>query len=138
MTQQEFQTRVQMTVSVEEFEAVNEVYLNSDLNKDDFCQMWVKMNKSRVERAKAEAKAQAAEAAKREKLYDILNRYYSSEEYDKPACEVLSKRQMKVVGEITDTKERVVPYWMTDLRGIIVDRRLYSIIYDIKKYLKVA
>lgn len=56
MTQHEFETRTKMTISSKEYSAIEEVYMNSDLDKDEFCKMWVKMNKTRVEKAKAERK----------------------------------------------------------------------------------
>ena len=58
MLQSEFTERTKVQVSAEEFEAINEVYMNSDLNKDDFCAMWCKMNKSRVDAVKAAIKEQ--------------------------------------------------------------------------------
>lgn len=56
MTQQEFYTRTKVNVSDAEFEAINEVYNNSDVDKDEFCRIWKQMNKSRVEKAKKEDK----------------------------------------------------------------------------------
>ena len=52
MTQVEFTNRTQVEVSAKEYAAIEEVYMNSDLDKDAFCKMWVKMNKSRVEAAR--------------------------------------------------------------------------------------
>lgn len=74
MTQQEFQERVKMTVSAEEFEAVNHVYMLSDLNKDNFCKMWVQMNKSRVERAAKEAKAKNEAMENKDRAYKIFEK----------------------------------------------------------------
>lgn len=54
MTQKEFFDRVEVEVSAKEFEAINEVYMNSDLDKDEFCRMWKKMNKTRVHAARCE------------------------------------------------------------------------------------
>lgn len=54
MTQQEFESRVKMAVSSKEYSSIEEVYMNSDLDKDEFCKMWAKMNKSRIAKAKAE------------------------------------------------------------------------------------
>lgn len=63
MRQFEFEDRVKMQVSQKEYEAIETVYLYSDLDKDEFCKMWVKMNKSRVEEAKeAERKRQEMDA----------------------------------------------------------------------------
>ena len=51
MRQFEFEERVKVRVSPKEYEAIETVYLYSDLDKDEFCKMWVKMNKKRVEEA---------------------------------------------------------------------------------------
>lgn len=74
MTQQEFQERVKVTVCAEEYHAIETVYMTSDLNKDDFCKMWVKMNKSRVERAIKEAKAEKESAALKERAHKIYRK----------------------------------------------------------------
>ena len=72
MTQQEFTQRTMVEVSNNEFWAINEVYNNSDLNKDEFCKMWCKMNKSRVELAKMELKRR-----QKHNLYKhILTKWY--------------------------------------------------------------
>lgn len=48
MTQQEFQDRVKMKVSAKEYAAIEVVYMNCDLEKDEFCKAWVKMNVKRI------------------------------------------------------------------------------------------
>ena len=40
MTKQEFETRVQMQVSNEEYLIIEEMYMNSDVEKDEFCKYW--------------------------------------------------------------------------------------------------
>lgn len=67
MTQIEFTQRVGIEVSVKEFEAINEVYMNSDLDKDAFCRIWVKMNKTRVR----EARMKAAELREKQTLKEM-------------------------------------------------------------------
>lgn len=130
MTQEEFQTRVQMTVSYKEFDAINEVYMNSDLEKDDFCKAWVKMNQSRVNKAKAEAKAQAEKEAQREALYNIINKDWSySYEYNADEC--FNKKQKILLDKVgIDIVERrfSFPY----------PKAVSSVIYEIKKYLEIA
>lgn len=82
MTQQEFQERVKMTVCAEEYDAIETVYLMSDLNKDDFCKMWVQMNKSRVERAIREAKANKEEAdnkVRARRIFDKLEAFINKD-----------------------------------------------------------
>ncbi len=77
MTQQEFQNRVQMTVSPDEYWAINEVYNNSDLDKDAFCRAWVQMNRNRVKKAREEAKAQQEVMKKREKVWKLFGKHES-------------------------------------------------------------
>ena len=93
MRQFEFEERVKMHVSQKEYEAIEVVYMNSDLDKDEFCKIWVKMNKSRVERALAETKKIEKENADRERLWDIRERL--NRDYDKSATDVLGSRDKK-------------------------------------------
>lgn len=66
MLQQEFEERVKMPVQTWEFEAINVVYNNSDLDKDEFCKIWVSMNKTRVQ----QYKKQQAEIANINKMLE--------------------------------------------------------------------
>ena len=59
MLQQEFESRVGIAVSANEYAAIEQVYMNSDVEKDEFCKLWAKMNRQRIERIKAERKAAA-------------------------------------------------------------------------------
>ena len=88
MTQQEFTQRVNVEVSNSEFEAINEVYMNSDLDKDEFCKMWVKMNKTRVENAKVERMIKAKDEAYRDALHKFYTKTNDSNEFQTPICYV--------------------------------------------------
>ena len=139
MTQQEFHTRVQMEVPVEEFEAINVVYMNSDLAKDEFCALWVKMNQTRVSQAKAERKAAEEEQAKREKLWRIVEKYMNAtfETYNQIAEDAFSTNQVKVLKSAgIELSEERIDGWT----GLYVsDRKTIStVIYEIKKYLNAA
>ena len=48
MMQQEFEDRVKIRVSSQEYTAIEVVYMNSDLEKDEFCKLWAKMNAKRI------------------------------------------------------------------------------------------
>jgi hypothetical protein len=54
MTQKEFTQFTGVQVSNNEFWAINEVYNNSEATKEEFCQMWCKLNPTRVKNAKTE------------------------------------------------------------------------------------
>lgn len=60
----EFTDRTHVAVSTEEYAHIEAVYMASDLDKDEFCAMWRKMNRSRVN---------AAIAAKRDKKQRDVN-----------------------------------------------------------------
>ena len=77
MRQSEFETRVHMNVTAEEYSHIEEVYMNSDLDKDEFCALWVKMNQTRVNNAKAERKAAEEEQAKQENLWNTIWQTFS-------------------------------------------------------------
>ena len=49
MLQQEFTKRVGLEVSAQEYAHIEQVYMASDLDKDEFCKQWVKMNKERID-----------------------------------------------------------------------------------------
>ena len=88
MTQQEFTQRVNVEVSNKEFEAINEVYMNSDLDKDEFCKMWVKMNKTRVQNAKVERMIKARDEAYRDALHKFYTKNNDVNEFMTPICYV--------------------------------------------------
>lgn len=52
MNKQEFENRVLVKVSEVEYEAIETVYMNSDLEKGEFCKLWCKMNHKRVKAVK--------------------------------------------------------------------------------------
>ena len=139
MRQSEFETRVGMQVTPEEYSHIEVVYMNSDLEKDDFCAIWVKMNQKRVNNAKAERKAAEKEQAKRERLWKIVEKYMNVnwETSLKIAEDMFSATQLKVVESagISLSEERVDGW-----TGLTVkDRKTIStVIYEIKKYLEVA
>lgn len=81
MTQQEFTQRTKVEVSNDEFWAINEVYNNSDLDKDEFCKMWCKMNKSRVQNAKVERMAQQKDAAYKNALHKWFNKWAGTQKF---------------------------------------------------------
>lgn len=132
MTYQEFTTRTNVEVSTKEFDAINEVYMNSDVDKDEFCKMWCKMNAVRVERAIAEKKAAEKEEKLVWELAQIANREYTIDEYGEVAEEVLTKKQIKLMNEAGISLEKEV-YNMCFNCYHIVPRIFNEVLFDIKK-----
>lgn len=103
MTQIEFESRVKMSVQTWEFEAINIVYNNCDLNKDDFCKMWVSMNKSRVQqyrKMQAEKEAAGKLLDKARKIYDKLTAAWVKNSATM-SFEVLTRREGDILNEVT-------------------------------------
>lgn len=100
MTQREFIQRTGVAVSNCEFESINEVYMQCDCDKDEFCALWCKMNYNRVAIAKAKAKKEAHKAkVKKEascillKIEKQMDRYNREGEIYKSA--VLTEREKR-------------------------------------------
>lgn len=72
MTQQEFFNRTNVKVSEDEFWAINAMYNYCEVDKDEFCKMWCKMNPDRVKAAKKQTKVEKQEEAYK----NILSKYY--------------------------------------------------------------
>lgn len=74
MLQSEFKERTGVDVTFEEYQAIEKVYMESDLNKDDFCRMWCKMNASRIKAAKKALAEMEAKAKETDRLLGIINK----------------------------------------------------------------
>lgn len=70
----EFVERTGVYVSIDEFNTIVEVYNNSDVNKDEFCKLWAKMNFSRVNAAKEQKAKEAKEAKAIEYITKVQNK----------------------------------------------------------------
>lgn len=132
MTKQEFTQRVGMQVSAEEYSAIEQVYMASDVEKDEFCKLWVRMNAQRVKAAKELAKQQERERKQHEQLWQIVMKYggMSFETMQTVASELLAKRQTSLC-EAVGIKMESEYYGRQD-------KSLSTVLYEIKKYLKAA
>jgi hypothetical protein len=77
MTKQEFETRTHVEVTMVEFENINEMYMASDVDKDEFCRLWSKMNHVRVARAKEAKEIATKQQMIKEKALDIVARMHA-------------------------------------------------------------
>lgn len=75
MTRNEFIQRTQVEVSEKEYAAIEVVYMASDLDKDEFCKMWRKMNATRVQNAKVERMIENSRRAQEDALFEMLGRW---------------------------------------------------------------
>lgn len=132
MTRIEFEDRTLVTnVSDHEFEAIHAVYMASDLDKDDFCKMWCKMNASRVARAKAEAKKAQEIAELKDQVAEIIaKRYLPTFDWRKDAINNLSNREIGVLARVgIQVDAPVDPY------GVTYHRSTIDVWYDMDQFI---
>lgn len=129
MTQTEFETRTKVAVSSKEFEAINEVYMNSDLDKDNFCAIWCKMNASRVSAAKSEALKKALEEARREFAYNLLNQPYTWETSILFACDYFTEKVAKQIDSLG------ISFIGTRDNGFDYAKTVGDVLYEVRLYL---
>ena len=145
MLQSEFKERTGIDVALDEYRAIEVVYINSDLDKDEFCKMWCKMNASRIRKAKEEAKAKKEERKHRESLLAIF--YKLDREIHKRGSDIcnlpstwefLSNKELSLLEksniEIGLTWEKAIKLGYSGPRFYKIDDTRYHI----KKFLKIA
>lgn len=131
MTQQEFTQRTNVEVSNKEFDAINEVYMNSEVDKDEFCKMWCKMNQKRVKAAIEAEKAQAKKAELKEKAFEVYSAINGIcwEDAAKSAEVYLTPKQKRTLNLVGITVEN---------EGVSFPKRVYEIAYELGKYLGIT
>ena len=119
MTKQEFETRAKIEVTDQEYiQVIEPMYMTADVDKDEFCNLWVKMNHKRVDAAIKERN----DAEKQERLKDRLFNLYTA---IRNRCEklnqsshlvnaenVLNSREMKL---LEDAGIEYRSRWITDI-----------------------
>lgn len=129
MTQKEFTQRVEVSVSSTEYAAIETVYMNSDLDKDEFCKLWIKMNYKRVGKAKEERIAKEKEEMLKGQLFMIATKSKCND-LTKLACCFYTNKEKK-------TLERVGIYMEEEIDGINRFKSVSTITYEVKKYLNI-
>lgn len=119
MTRNEFETRTGVQVTDTEFWSINEVYNNSNVDKDEFCRLWKKMNPVRVATANAARTAEEKRMQEMEKAMDIVSRSCSFD-FDADGMLTLRKRDINFLESIGID--------MYDTYGY---KKLYTIRYEI-------
>lgn len=74
MMYNEFVERVGMEVSSSEFEIINNMYMFADVDKDEFCKLWAKMNFARIKTAKEQKAKEEKEAKAIEYITKVYNK----------------------------------------------------------------
>lgn len=97
MTQKEFKDRTGVTVGAEEFAAIEIVYMNSEVYKDEFCKLWCKMNPSRVKTAKKATKTAKKEKSAMDMIFAVYNRLQLTGAFIRP----------DLAGDFLSDKERM-------------------------------
>ena len=124
MTQQEFFERTGVKVSNDEFWAINEMYNYSEVDKDEFCKLWRKMNPARVKNAKVERMIQQKEAAYKNALRIWFEKWAGTQKY-----------YDNYHTNIAYTKLSVFEVQAMSFAGIKLDGSLSDIHFKVGKYI---
>lgn len=82
MLQKEFEDRTGVKVSIDEYSAIEKVYMESDIDKDEFCKMWCKMNTSRIKAAKKALAEKEAKTKENARLFNIIRKLEKKRHYN--------------------------------------------------------
>ncbi len=129
MTQQEFTKRVGMSVDATEYAAIETVYMNSDLDKDEFCKLWIKMNHRRVNKAKEERIAKEKEEMLKGQLFMIATKPKYND-LAKLADNFYTNKEKKIL-------EKIGVSMQEEIDGIMRFKSVSHLTYELKKYLKI-
>lgn len=130
MTQQEFTQRVGVSVYSTEYAAIELVYMNSDLDKDEFCKLWVKMNYKRVAKAKEERIAKEKKETLKGQLFMIATKPKCND-FTKLADCFYTNKEKKIL-------EKIGVSMQEEIDGINRFKSVSTITYEVKKYLNIA
>ena len=132
MTRIEFEDRTLVTnVSEHEFEAIHAVYMASDLDKDEFCKMWCKMNASRVARAKEQAKKAQEIAQLKDQVAEINSkRNLPTFDWRKSATDNLTNREIGILA-----RAGIQVSYPEDYQGISYYRSTCDVWYDMDRFI---
>jgi len=129
MLQKEFEERA-IKVTEREFSAINAVYEYSDLEKDEFCKLWCKMNYARVAAYKKAQKKLAVEQANKDLLYSIYWKL-ADMQYFLPIDENLSKK------ELSSLKEAGIEIYSQHYNAENLYKQTVEVRYDLGRALKI-
>jgi hypothetical protein len=101
----------------------------SDLEKDEFCKMWSKMNSSRVKAAKKQAQAAAKHEEQMDKLFDLYTSVrvlHDRERLMERAYKFFTAAQQRLLAELgIEMEERI--------GGEIFFKELWDVRYEIEQ-----
>lgn len=126
MLYSEFEEKTGVSVSAEEFETINNMYMQSDCNKDDFCKLWAKMNHKRVAIAIAERQARRIKDNNLGRVFDILGKYVAKDGFI--ASEIMDRREIAFCQNIGIQVN-------TCAECPSLSTKMYDVILELKRYI---
>ena len=122
MTQKEFEERTGIKPTEEEFYYIHAVYLNTSMNKDEFCKEWKKYGDSRIIRdvhvrvLNYEMKCKRQESTINELADFLIGKAHAYDDTD------FRNQAVKIVGEMDVVKRTIelgLPLWDEDRKCIL-------------------
>lgn len=122
MTQKEFEERTGIKPTEEEFDYIHAVYLNTSMNKDEFCKEWKKYGDSRIIRdvyvrvLKYEMECERQKNAINELADFLIGKAHAYDDTD------FRNQAVKLVGEMDVVKRTIelgLPLWDEDRKVVL-------------------
>ena len=122
MTQKEFEERTGIKPTEEEFDYIHAVYLNTSMNKDEFCKEWKKYGDSRIIRdvhvrvLNYEMKCKRQESTINELADFLIGKAHAYDDTD------FRNQAVKLVGEADVVKRTIelgLPLWDEDRKVVL-------------------
>lgn len=122
MTQKEFEDRTGIKLTEEEFDYIHAVYLNTSMNKDEFCKEWKKYGDSRIIRdvhvrvLNYEMECERQKNAINELADFLIGKAHAYDDTD------FRNQAVKLVGEMDVVKRTIelgLPLWDEDRKCIL-------------------
>ena len=122
MTQKEFEDRTGIKPTEEEFDYIHAVYLNTSMNKDEFCKEWKKYGDSRIIRdvhvrvLNYEMECERQKNAINELADFLIGKAHAYDDTD------FRNQAVKLVGEMDVVKRTIelgLPLWDEDRKCIL-------------------
>ena len=122
MTQKEFEERTGIKPTEEEFNYINAVYMNTSMDKDEFCKEWKKYGDSRIIRdvhvrgLNYEMKCKRQESAINDLADFLIGKAHAYDDTD------FRNQAVKLVGEMDVVKRTIelgLPLWDEDRKCIL-------------------
>lgn len=139
MLKTEFEERVKMSVSDDEYYHIIEpMYMASDVEKDEFCSLWRKMNRNRVALYREEKRRREEHERLMYRLWKLEQKLFSlsiSAAVYMMAEDLISDRDINLLKSVGIKTREWVEFPGASIEGFYRHRNVDSVWHELREYL---